>query len=354
MKLVTYDRLYIDTLLRKRAGEVKLGEQVKTLPWGINENFADALSQNNCKYVLLGLPEDIGVRANGGRGGTYSAWLPVLNTLLNTQSNHFLTGEELLVLGHIDFTDVMNAAKNLNFQNKEDLATARNMVSEIDEAVAPVIRQIIESGKEAIIIGGGHNNAYPCIKGAAQGLYNSGKIKSAAINVMNCDAHSDFRLLEGRHSGNPFSYAFNENILHKYSMTGLHESYNTQIVIEELNKHKERIHYTTFEEIYIREELSFEEAVSKSIAFTSDNYTGLEIDLDAIQNIPSSAKTSSGISTIEARQFIHKAATSCKIPYFHIAEAAPVLSHIKTDLKTGKLVSYLVTDYMKARNLVTK
>jgi hypothetical protein len=38
------------------------------------------------------------------------------------------------------------------------------------------------------------------------------------------------------------------------------------------------------------------------------------------------------------------------VKYFHLAEAAPVLSHIKTDLKTGKLMAYLITDYIKARN----
>ena len=59
----------------------------------------------------------------------------------------------------------------------------------------------------------------------------------------------------------------------------------------------------------------------------------MELDLDAIQNIPSSAKTSSGISTIEARKYIHEVASACKVAYFHIAEAAPLLSHIKTDLK---------------------
>jgi formiminoglutamase len=350
MKLVTYDRLYIDSLLRKREKEIKLGELVQTLPWGTNENFAELLAENTCKYVLIGLPEDVGVRANGGRGGTYSAWLPVLNTLMNTQSNHFLKGDELLVLGHIDFTDVMNAAKNLDFHNKEDVIKARNLVHNIDEAVMPVIRQIVTSGKEAIIVGGGHNNAYPCIKGAAYGLLNSGKIFNPSINVINCDAHSDFRPLEGRHSGNAFSYAYNENLLNKYSMLALHESYNTKLVLDEIENYKARIHYTTFEEIFIRQSLSFEDAIKQSVAFTLDNYTGLEIDLDAIQNIPSSAKTSSGINTIEARRFIYKAATSCKIPYFHIAEAAPVLSHIKTDLKTGKLVSYLITDYIKARN----
>ena len=350
MKLVTYDQLYIDQIVRKRTYEVKLGERVHTLPWGINENFAEELVKSSCKYVLLGLPEDIGVRANLGRGGAYSAWQPVLNTLLNSQSNLFLTGDEILVLGHVDFTDAMIIAKELDFHKPEDLVRARDLVSEIDETVAPIISAISSAGKEAIIVGGGHNNAYPNIKGAAEGLFKSKKIGSPKINVINCDAHSDFRPLEGRHSGNGFSYAFAANILDKYGMIGLHESFNPQAVLEELLQQKKRIHFSTFEDIYIRENQSFEDAVKQTIAFVEDNYTGLEIDLDSIQNIPTSAKTSSGITTVEARKFVHLVASVCKVAYFHIAEAAPLLSHIKTDLKTGKLVTYLITDYIKARN----
>jgi arginase family enzyme len=30
------------------------------------------------------------------------------------------------------------------------------------------------------------------------------------VNAINFDAHSDFRILEGRHSGNGFSYAYEE------------------------------------------------------------------------------------------------------------------------------------------------
>jgi formiminoglutamase len=36
------------------------------------------------------------------------------------------------------------------------------------------------------------------------------------VNAINFDAHSDFRILEGRHSGNGFSYAYEEGFLKKY------------------------------------------------------------------------------------------------------------------------------------------
>ncbi len=350
MKLIIYDPLHIQCLTRKREHEIKLGERVQALPWGTPTDFEEALSKSNCRYVLLGLPEDIGVRANQGRGGAYSAWQPVLNTLLNAQSNDFLIGDELLVLGHVDFSDEMEQLKKFDFHNEEHLKQAREIVSAIDDFVTPIISTISKCGKEPIIIGGGHNNAYPNIKGAAIGLQQSGKINTSKINCINCDAHTDLRPLEGRHSGNGFTYAFANGYLDKYSVLPLHEIFNASSVIHELKSHPQNIHFTFFEEIFIREEISFKDALRDAINHINDNYTGLEIDIDIIQNIPSSAKTSSGISTLHARQYIHTVASTCKVAYMHIAEAAPVLSHIKTDLKTGKLVAYLITDYIKARN----
>ena len=186
------------------------------------------------------------------------------------------------------------------------------------------------------------------MKGSQRGLKAAGKISGNTIHAINCDAHSDCRPLEGRHSGNAFSYAFHDGFLSKYAIVGLHEPYNSGHVIGKLDAGK-HIHYTTYEDIYIRENTTFNQAVESAINFVSGNHTGLEIDLDSVQNIPS-AKTSSGVSPAEARRYIHKVASTLNVAYLHIAEAAPVLSHIKTDLKTGKLISYLVGDYIKARN----
>ena len=74
---------------------------------------------------------------------------------------------------------------------------------------------------------------------------------------------------------------------------------------------------------------------------------GIEIDLDAITNVPSSAKTSSGLSPIQARQYVYQSAKQLNTLYFHIAEGAPILSHIKADNKTGKLIAYLISDFIK-------
>jgi len=159
--LFIYDKNHISKLVKVRSDETRLGECVQTIDPKLD--VATQLEKSTAKYVLLGLPEDIGVRANYGRGGAYSAWQPTLTTLLNTQSNQYLVGSEILVLGHIDFTSAMLKYKDADFSDAAILKESRETVASIDSSVADLIKLIVESGKEPIIIGGGHNNAYGCI-----------------------------------------------------------------------------------------------------------------------------------------------------------------------------------------------
>lgn len=345
MNYVTiYNKAHILKLTKKRVGETKVGECVQVL---ISTTIDEDLKTSTAKFVLIGLPEDIGVRANYGRGGSNNTWQPALTAILNLQSNTFFTGKELLVLGNLNFDDLMSVADTVDVKTDEGIQILRKLCTEIDARVTTVIKQIVKSGKIPIIIGGGHNNSYGNIKGTAEGLKAAGKINQAAINCINCDAHSDFRALEGRHSGNGFKYAYSEGYLKKYGMVGLHENYNSHNVFEILNKHADTIYYNTFEDIFIREHFDFKSAVTNVINFIDTDYTGIELDMDAIENIPASAKTPSGISANQARQYVSWCAKKTNGAYFHIAEAAPVLSSSNTKNNIGKLVAYLVSDFIK-------
>ena len=88
-------------MTRVRRFETRMGERVQFLK--PDSEWPEVLQQSNAKYVILGIPEDFGVKANYGVGGTETAWLSFLNSFLNIQSNDFFTGENTLVLGHFDF-----------------------------------------------------------------------------------------------------------------------------------------------------------------------------------------------------------------------------------------------------------
>jgi len=329
-----------NNLIRKRAGEIKLGEKINV----IEDNLKNSLKNSATQFVIIGIPEDIGVRANYGRGGANSAYKPALESFLNLQENDFLKGENILLAGEVFVDDLTKTSQNLNTKTKSELDELRSLVSEIDNRVTKIIKQIVEANKIPIIIGGGHNNAYGNIRGTSEAL-------NKKINVINCDPHLDFRTIEeGRHSGNGFSYAFTENYLEQYSVFAMHEQYNNQASIEQFKENPNQLFFNTYESIFVKEDVDFKTALNNSIGFVKNNSCGIELDLDAITNVPTSAKTSSGISPLQARQFVYQCATQLNCAYFHIAEGAPILSHIKADNKTGKLIAYLISDFIKAMN----
>ena len=56
--------------------------------------------------------------------------------------------------------------------------------------------------------------------------------------------------------------------------------------------------YISYEEIFIHERKNFIQAVAHATGFTEDSYTGIEIDLDCVENTLSSALTPSGITAV--------------------------------------------------------
>src|SRR5690242_19489132 len=99
-----YNKHDVLNLTRIRRFETKLGESEQVLP-DKTTAWETALQQSPAKYVVFGIPADIGIRAIHGTGGADSAWLPFLSAFLNLQSNDFLNGEELLLLGQFNFSD---------------------------------------------------------------------------------------------------------------------------------------------------------------------------------------------------------------------------------------------------------
>lgn len=333
-QLQTYQPDQIFQMAQPRAGETKLGQRVHTLA-----SLKD-LNHTTCKFVLLGLPEDVGVRANGGIGGTNTSWTPTLHALMMSQSTKRFSGQELAVLGYMDFTLEMALADQCDLQNNTGVERIRQLVSIIDQQVSALIQKIVQAGKIPIVVGGGHNNAYPIIKSLANH-------HQRGINTINIDAHADFRALEGRHSGNGFSYAMQEGHLAKYAVLGLHESYNSQSMLADLQNHPKQNFYTFFED-YLRQHRSCRQDFEYVMHFCAGT-CGLEIDMDSMTGALSSAGSLTGFSANQVREMIAQTA-SRKFAYLHIAEGAATLADGRSSPWTTKLIATLISDFIKAQS----
>lgn len=338
-KLVPFTPNDLAKVTNHRSGEIKFGEKMLTVPKGTEPlQFMEAAE---IKYVLLGIPEDIGIRANFGRPGAASAWQNAIKNIANIQHNRFCKGSQILVLGQIDVSNEMKEVENLDFNDIDDRSKLSQLVERIDKEVSHIIFSIVKAGKTPIIIGGGHNNSYGNIKGTALA-------KGKPINAINFDAHSDFRILEGRHSGNGFSYAYEEGFLKKYFIFGLHENYTSKSVLDLIKKTDDRVRYVTYDSLNIRKEREFKHEMISALEFIKTEAFGIEIDLDAIPNIASSAMTPSGFSVEQLRQFIYFFGRNKNATYLHICEGAPDLGEEKNNHLIGKLIGYLVTDFIKS------
>ena len=327
-----------------RRFETKIGEKIQVL--NNAKDLEGSLQSSPARYVIIGISESIGAKANLISEDSSSMWLPFLQSFLNVQSNDFLEGGEMLLLGHFDFSDMSHVIEQSARSFDEKVDAYRHAVNIIDDELEQIIHIITQNKKLPIVIGGGQNNAYPCIKGAAKGWFKSGVIPFAQINAMNVDARADYCPLEGRHNGNAFRYAEEDGYLEKYCVIGLHENAIPQNVWMDIVNNP-FIDCITFEDIFLHEKRTFQEAIDHATEFTIDTLCGIELDLGSIENRFSSTGFPTGITAMQARQYVFFSAIDSQPAYLHISEGDNAYD---TNCKfgDGSLISYLVTDFMKA------
>ncbi|MDP2714931.1 formimidoylglutamase [Rheinheimera sp.] len=294
-----------------RSGETRLGEAIQLAQPQLNlaEQLAQAKAAG-CRFVLLGIPEDIGPRANLGQPGADAAWQAFLTKFLNLQSNSFIRAADMLLLGNILCDDLQQSAQNA------DVHQLRQLVETLDSRVSAVAEAIFAAGLLPVVIGGGHNNSYPLLKALAT-------VSGHSANSANLDPHSDFRPLEGRHSGNGFSYAQHAGYLQHYFVLGLHELKNSAATLAQLQQ--AGAEYCSYQRIFVRQELSYQQALEQCIDFVVQGQgdIGIELDTDSISLMPVSAFTNCGVSVQAAEQFVYQLAKLPRSRYLHLAEAAP-------------------------------
>jgi formiminoglutamase len=340
-----FDRTQLDKYVNVREGEKKVGQAIAMLEACDSSSFTKSLTNAHnagVRYAVVLIPEDIGPRANFGRPGADEAPAAFLTYFLNMQANQYLDCSRIMIVGEVEVDDLMQKSKD-----EKDVARLRDLCAQLDDRIVPVVREIALVGLEPIVIGGGNNNSLPTITGVVEALRS--KSPDIALSIVNCDPHADFRPLEGRHSGNPFSYAYDRGYLTRYCVFGLHESYNSEEMLERLEAHEFKT--LSYEDFAIRQTKTFENSLHElhDYAVAEHSQVGCEVDLDSIKNMPSSAKTPFGITEEQAAHFIHSIASQSNCRYLHLSEGAPRWSADDGARQVGKCLALQVATYIKAR-----
>ncbi|MBP9674400.1 MAG: formimidoylglutamase [Bacteriovoracaceae bacterium] len=182
-----------------------------------NHCLTNKLDQKT-NWVLIGVPDDRGVRNNHGRAGAsqgpdsfrkFFYYHPIASVAPAKNS--------ILDLG--------------NFILHKDLEKSLDQLTE-------VTKTIYELGLKVLIVGGGHDIAYSEIAGAILS-------DKKTHHVLNIDAHADVRALEKNNvitSGTPFYRLIKSSKLNfkgnQYHPFGLQKMSNSQVLLDFIKKNK--------------------------------------------------------------------------------------------------------------------
>jgi formiminoglutamase len=312
-------------LFRSRPGETRLGDAISWL-----QGSGD-LQRTQAHYILVFVAEDWGPRANLGQAGAATAWEPAARALLAMQNSRHLPGNHMAIWG-------LAQADPLPHATPDEL---RLRVAQWDGFLAGVLAPLFQAGKIPIVIGGGHNNCLPLLQAASTGL-------QSGMGAINLDAHTDWRMDAGRHSGNGFRKAAEQGYLQRYAALGLAENYTPEAIWADLEQRPEVL-TLTWEDLYLRNACTAGEALFRCFEHQQGLPFGLELDTDVISGMPASAATLTGIPAEEIRRWVHYLAGLPGCAYLHLTEAAPKLGPWP-ETTTGKLLATLATDFIKAHH----
>ena len=301
-ELRTKSHLFSDHLIISRNGEERIG---------------DYLQANHAKpqVLILGISESIGPFANYGRRGSEHAFIAFFKQFIQWPYQ----GQSFDVLGNITFIGTFPT----------EVEEASVLVEELDSFVLEVLRLHVSADQLPVVIGGGHNNALPLMRWANE--------VKACQTVINLDAHTDCRDVNRRHSGNSFSVALEEGVLKNYHVFGVHAYGITPFMKEFIRKHHVNLKF--FESYYTGGQVLTADVLD--VFFHAKGPVGVDLDMDCMANMPSSASSPSGWSLDEIRNII-RLLPNQPLAYLHLTEGAA--NNPEQERTIGRALAYLCLD----------
>jgi len=161
--------------------DLRLGEVVRT----------DEASYAGAKVVILGCPQDEGVRRNGGRTGAASAPSEIRRWLYR------------LTVNDLDGLDSPSGGALFDLGD----TLIQPTLEETHALHETLVHRLITDGKRVIVLGGGNDLSYPDCAALARST------SPTAVTAINIDAHFDVRADQPRNSGTPYRQLLDEGLL---------------------------------------------------------------------------------------------------------------------------------------------
>jgi|SRR5690349_14645807 len=291
---------------RNDAADPRLGDRVNRG----NGVYAEAA------VVILGCPQDEGVRRNGGRTGAAQGPAEIRRALYK------MTVTGLDGLGLHDAGDVA------------PLATLEDTHAALQAAVT----QLLADGKRVVVLGGGNDISYPDCAALAR--------QAGDVLAFNVDAHFDVRPNAERNSGTPYRQLLEEGLLkpHRFFELGSQPFCNAQAHADYLKE--KRVRVMPLAELRATGAARVVRRALREAARAKAVFWGLDLDVVNAAEAPGvSAPNPLGLSGTELCEL---AALAGAEPRTRIVELSEVNPAFDLDHRTSRLAAAAIWHYLAA------
>jgi formiminoglutamase len=288
---------------RKDPNDPRLGEVVRTS----KEDYAAS------GIVILGCPQDEGVRRNGGRVGAATAPAAIREQFYKLTTNNIRTN--IFDLGDLDVS---------------------GSLEETHDRMTAVVEQLLRDGKRLMILGGGNDISY------ADGKAMAAVFGAAGWIGVNVDSHLDVRIAEERNSGTPYRQLLEEELIAPTSFyeVGYQSHFASPIYYDYIrNLGVNRI---SLELLRSRAEADVELKESireKFIGHSTSLNTFFGFDMDAVRSADAPGTSAPSPLGLRAGEFIQLVKYAASLANTRIIEFTEVNPNFDIDNRTAKLVA---------------
>ena len=288
---------------RNDVNDPRLGEIVRHTP----DHY------DRADIVILGCPQDEGVRRNGGRIGAADAPLAIRKQFYKLTTMNIR--KRIFDLGDVKLANTLEATH---------------------DTMTEIVKAVLRDGKRLIVLGGGNDISYADGKAMSEVF---GRDWWIGVNI---DAHLDVRLSEERNSGTPYRQLLDEELLlpkHFYEV-GYQSHFTSPIYYDYIRKlgvnriSLELVRSRAQADIELRENIR-----NTFIGHSSSLNTFFGFDMDVVRSADAPGTSAPSPLGLRAGEFIQLVKYAASLANTKLIEFSEVNPKFDQDDRTAKLVA---------------
>lgn len=300
---------------------------------------------DKAEIALVGVPFDLGVEFSRGRAGAKKAPEQIR--------------EQLSKYGTTFNIDYMTDISDLKIYDFGNIIVKNNDSKKTYDRISKVIYELVKRDIIPIVLGGGHDITYPCIKGFLK--------KYAKIGGINIDVHFDVREQKSEYISSGMAFRKLLEIGKKGSFTGNNfveigadGNVNSKKYFEFLKNNDVDVIPIKLIRDLITENKDIESLMKAAFTTASEKteavFTSLDIDSVSSDAAPGCSFTNpNGFSTDEISRIAHSVGYNKHVKYFDIVEVNPKFDiDNRTSRLCARIISCFLTGYKQRKETRSK